>query len=655
MNLYEIGVRMTMTHNVSPILTTLAHQFMHLHQHINQATAASTRFRAAIGGTISAFAGVQLGQGVGHMLVAGNHLVKVQNQMTAAGWKHKDLAEAAAKSWEITAKYQSIGAAEVLEMQKEMAPVLGDRHHAVGMAEQMAKLHMSLQGTLGFDSASQFNKQIRDAIRAGELSANVLQPERFAHYLDGMAKTLKAFGGTITPTDYFMATKYGRASAMNWDDKFTQTTLPTIMQELGASTTGTSLMTLYQAVVGGRLKGKNIAAFDKLGLIDHSKLDPANLTAEGRIKSMMPGALAGSRMLMENPFEWSQQYLVPALLKKGILGEKGWEAIKRGDIKDGDGKEARKAVSEYMAQLFGDRTAQGLADILVLQYKKIMRDAHMVPEAMGLDEGVGFYNAKSYEMAGHKIGTQWENLMTAFGSPGVELATRAMNVMASGLNVISQWVSAHPTFAKVFLATMSGLAAGLVLIGSVVLAVAAFGALGAVAGIGVILLGLAGGLAALAAINWKSIREFFTGRGEYVDKNGGYHARVKSLGEKVQGIYVQFVNTLMSIPSQIASAITAMASTIAAKLRDALGWIGRVFSNPNAGGNSSPKAIQPQSFVPPASSGGGPRVMRTTLVIDGRVLGEAAASWIARQSQHMGGSADFDGMQASMPVDYSPA
>ncbi len=651
-NLYEIGVRMTMTHNMSPILTALTHQFMHLHHHINQATAASLRFRTAVTGALGAFAGFQLGHGVGHMLDAGNHLVKVQNQMTAQGWKQKDLAEATAKSWEITAKYQSMGAAEVLEMQKEMAPVLGDRHHAIEMAEQMAKLHMSLQGTLGAERASQFNKQIRDAIRSGELSANVLQPERFAQYLDGMAKTLKAFGGTITPSDYFMATKYGRASAMNWNDEFTNTILPTVMQELGASSTGTALMTLYQAVVGGRLKGKNIAAFDKLGLIDHAKLNPENLTAEGRIKSMTPGALAGSRMLMENPYDWAQKILVPAMLKHNIMTEKGWEAIKRGDLKEGEGKEARKAISEYMAQLFGDRTAQGLVDMLVLQTKKIERDKHLVPEAMGLDQGVAFYNAKSYEMAKSKISTQWENLMTAFGSPGVEMATRGMNAIAQGISTVAGFVAAHPTFAKVFLATMAGLAAGLVVVGTALLAFAAVGVGG---GIVVILAGVAAGLAALAAINWKSISEFFTGRAEYIDKNGGYHARVKSLGEKIKGIAATFMNTLMAIPSQIGGAITAMASNIAQKLRDALGWIGRVFTNPNAGGKSSPKAIQPQSFVPPPNSGGGPKAIRMTMQVDGRVLGEAAAQWIARQSQHMGSSADFDGMQASMPVDYSPA
>ena len=43
-----------------------------------------------------------------------------------------------------------------------------------------------------------------------------------------------------------MATKYGRASALSWSDEFTGQILPTIIQELGGSSSGTAFMSMYQ-------------------------------------------------------------------------------------------------------------------------------------------------------------------------------------------------------------------------------------------------------------------------------------------------------------------------------------------------------------------------------------------------------------------------
>ena len=42
-----------------------------------------------------------------------------------------------------------------------------------------------------------------------------------------------------------MATKYGRASALNWSDEFTGQILPNIIQELGGSSSGTAFMSMY--------------------------------------------------------------------------------------------------------------------------------------------------------------------------------------------------------------------------------------------------------------------------------------------------------------------------------------------------------------------------------------------------------------------------
>lgn len=689
-SLYQIGVRMTMdASQTTGILRMLAHEFIGLHHHIGHATMALGRFQQALVGASMAFIGTGLAKATIGMVDQGNELIKIQQQMQAAGWKNKEIQEATAKAWMLTGKHQSIGVSELLAMQKELAPVLGDRHHAVEMADQMAKLMVSFQGAFGMSSAAMFHTQVRDAIRAGELSANILKPERFAEYLDGMAKTLKAFGGTITPSDYFMATKYGRLGALNWSDEFTNTILPTIMQELGASSTGTALMTLYQAVVGGKMKAKSIAAFDDLGLIDHSKLDPENLTPEGRVKRLQPGAITGSRDLMANPFGWVWDTLIPALLTHGKITQEGVEAIKRGEIKgSGIGKETADIISEIVPILFGDRTASGLVGMLALQHKKILRDQRLIGDAYGLEQGVGFFQDNGYEMAKGAFHEQWTNLITALGSPGVGVATQALKAFNGALNGLAEAAAANPGAAKFTLTVMAGLATGLITLGAAMLTMAILGA----AGPGVLLASLAVGIGAIVALNWpkvkefgKSVKEWFLGRDEYVDEKGGFHARQKNAFDRLgdagtqagewlnkktgelasaamkvaSDIGTRLGQAIQSIPAMVAGAIVSMASAIGSKIASAISSI--VGMIPGFGGGGTPSVPMnrggrgqaiPQSYVPPAGGGGKAIQVRADLNIDGRRVAEATSYHIARGSRHVQSGAGYDPIRSPTPVDF---
>lgn len=693
-SLYTVGARIVMHNEASPVLAAITQQLVGIHHHISQVNAASARFMQAIVGAGAALAGVGIIKGVTHLVDEGAKLVAVQNKMTVAGWKNKEIAEATAEAWRLSSKYQMIGVENLLEMQKEMAPVLGDRKEAMHMAELMAKVQVALAGTLGFDKSAQFSKQIRDAIRAGELSGNVLDPERFKIYLEGMAKTLKAFGGTLTPTDYFMATKYGRASAMNWSDEFTNTILPTIMQELGASSTGTAMMTAYQALVGGRMKLSSINAFADLGLVDMAQVKPGNVTPEGRLRKMQPGLIKGTNTFLANPYEWVWQYLVPAMKNKGILTESGIEAIKAGKIKDGvgadaakkikevmtdaivggmdqTGPEARKAVSKMVAILFGDRTGQGLIDLLLLQRKKIERDKLLIKDAYGLEEGTKFFNEQDYKVAKHKIHTQWENLQMALGGPGVDTMTRVFNHLAGGINALSSAAMENPGAIKVALGALIGLGAALTVFGTIALGGAILGFVGAIP---VLIGGIIGALAGLATYNWGAIQgawtsfkgmwqgllDFVHGSPEKMNEKGGMEARKKGVVEAIAGMVREFAAGIASIPAMIGGAIQAMAAKIGSAISSALSSLS--FSVPSFFGGGGVKGgsiddtggagIQKQSYVPKSSRG---QVIQanTTINMDGHRVATAVTRHIVQGSHHVHAGSGYDGLRAPTPVDYT--
>jgi hypothetical protein len=642
--IYTVGVRLVAYNEAHGALAAVASQMLNLHHLVNNTNLALGRFRMALGGMAAAFAGDHIVRSMAKIVDHGGELLKIQNQMRAGGWNATDTEHATDKAFKLSAQYRTISTAQILEMQKEMAPVLGDRHHAYEIAEVMTKMQVSMQGVLGTEKAASFNKQIRDAVRAGELSGNALQPERFEKYLETMTRALNAFGGTVTPSDFFMATKYGRAASLNWSDRFTGEVLPTIMQELGSNSSGTAFMTMYSAIIGGRMRQKSIDKWDELGLIDRTKLDPNNLTAEGRIKSISPQAFVGSRMMMTDPDKWISEVVLPAMIKKGVLSPAGLEAIKAGNIKEGAGEEARKQITEYVALLFGDRTAAGMADILALQLRKLDRDAKLVREA---DKDGSRFMTDDYNMSKTAVSTQWEQLSQVLAGPMMKEATDALNALAKGISGFREELRTMPAVTTAAVKGIMAFGAALVLLGTGLL-------ISAVGGWPIVIGSLIVGL--------------LTAAFAYVTRNMSWEKIGTLLSTISKGIVTTMVgiatdigkalaNAIMSIPGMVMGAISGMASAIGKAISGAISGLFGFGGGKGGGGGEMPSmdgsgAVIPQRNVVPPSGGRANGVQNINLNVDGRRMAQVTVNHIVGSSQHTTGGAGFDSVSASTPVDF---
>lgn len=633
-SIYQIAVRMTMTNGMSPILRTIAHDLIHVGHHLTHATMQVGRFRQAIAAAGAGFVGMKVLGGVTHLLDHGAEFLKIQNQMLLGSWKEKEIAEATAHAWELTHKYKTVSAQEHLQTMLKMAPVMGDKHHAVELADHMGALLVSMQGKLGMEKAGQFHKQIIDTVRAGELSANVLQPERFIKYTNMMVRALNAFGGTVMPSDFFMATKYGRGSALNWSDRFTEQVLPTIIQELGASSTGTAMMTMYQAVIGGRMTVRARNAWQEMGLIDDAKARLAgNLTPEGRLRRMTAGMIKDSYQFMSDPDLWMQQHMVPALIAKKIISKEGYDEILKGNLKEGLGLETMRKISAQMAIMFGDRTGQGLADMLILQVRKLQRDSELIKNSAGMKESLERWN-DDYIMSKAGLHVQFENLQTALAIPNMQVGIAAFKGLTAALSELVQVFVRHPNVARA--GFWGAIATGLTLVFG---AIIAFGAIfvGFVGGTALVvsgLVGLAVAIGGLIWLKWDVIKE-------------------KAL---------QFIGVLKQIPDMIGNRIKELGEAIAARFRAALGWLfkGLGASPSNAPGYTTPESapgvgvdgmplLQPQSYVP--GRGGQMLQTRTVINLDGRGIADVVAMHVARAMEHITGPSGFDNRMGPQPVD----
>jgi len=659
MSVYNIAVRMTMTNQVSPILNTIAHDLLGIHRHTINAAGGMNNIRNAVMGLGAAWAGTKIVEGVGKLIDHGGKFLNIQNQMEAGSWKQLEIAEATAKARELSLKYQTISAREILDMQKEMAPVLGDKHHAMEMAESMTKLMVALQFR-NPEKAHAFHSEVRSAVRAGELSANALTPKRFEEYLEGMAKALNAFNGTVTPTMYMQATKYGRSSAISWSDRFTAQVLPTIIQELGAQSTGTAFMSMFQAVQGGQMTQRARDWFQRMGLVDEDKAKRlGSLTPEGRLKRLLPGLISGAGEMASDPDLWMEHTVIPALKRKGIINNEQWKAIEDGQIKEGVGLQGLNAIRDELAIGFGNRTAQGIANLLAFQVRKLKRDATLVTDSMGLTKTSEMWQ-RDYLMQKNALAAQWENLQDALSLPNLPAAVEALRGFNNVIAGLAKLFADHPDLSR-FL--MSGaMAGGLVLVlAGIGALIATFAGPAVLAAAGIT--ALAVGIGSLIALRWEKIRQNFSAGGvvNYVFR------------DMVGDIAVLIKNAFFGLPNMLASTIGPVFYAIGGMIRDAFwsllpnlkkmfgldgswkGGPGTPYAAPEAAPGVGPDGmplLQQQRYVPGSDRG---RMIqtRTTINLDGRTLADVVAMQIARMAEHATGGMGFDRQMQPMLPDNS--
>ncbi|HEY7551170.1 MAG TPA: hypothetical protein VH913_16855 [Hyphomicrobiaceae bacterium] len=640
-SLYNIAVRMTMVSNHGPILAALAHSLTGIHHGINQATAASNRFRVALVGAATAFIGTGLLRHMAHVVDQGGEMVRTMDRMKLAGWSPELIHRATTGAFGLARQYPSLSAGLILESEREMAPVLGSREEALRVAPSLAQLMRVLQIHRGPEQLAALPGEIVAAVRAGELTANTLTDERFLHFLGMMTPAINAWGGLLGPRDFMMAFKYGRAATMNMSDRFMTSVLPTLMQEIGASSAGTGFQTAFQAVIGGRMRLRSLNAFADLGLIDRSKVDRSNLTNEGRLRHMQPGLLIDAQKYLTDTDVWVQEHLIPAMISHGIITKEGYDLIKAGDLHSALGQQTRQAITQQIAIMWADRTGQQIIDTLALQVRKLVRDAGLVGQASDLGGAQGLIGA-DYEMAKTELHESWRTFSEALALPNMRAATRGLKMLTEGVGELTDKLRGmdQDTVRDIFISAAVGLAA--------FVGVATVAVIGALVGWPVIL-----GAAVVAAL---------AGAATYVYRNRDWVMSVaKAIGDKLYSIpffayewewhkalAIKIGEGLMQVPGLVYGAVMSMAQGIADSIKGALGWLGGLLPGhpaPGAGG------AQPQHWVPPARGGGGLVPIRNVITIDGHRIGEAVSHYIAVNNTHVLAAPQYDGGLMHVPVD----
>lgn len=626
---YRIGISLALTNQVSSILGLIARDFA-------KTDAGAVRLKKTLSEIkLLGLTGAALGGAGFIMLSALRAPLKAASEYENALTRFKslnlgDAANKDADQFARAAKLYGVSATDLISTVRDLHTVFGDYDKAKALAPMIAQMEFANQAVFG-EKGNRFDDAQRKALgKVLELRKGFESPEAMSRMADMMQHVMSGTGGMVKPSDYLLFMKSaGTASRLLSDHAFFYGMEP-IIQEMGGFRTGTGLQTAFNRVVlgigSGGGAGKAFAELmTKTGLWQKGGVEINPTTGQvtkvaGHMKD------ADKTSFEEDPQKFLLQRIVPALKAVGY---------------DTDQK-----LLEAFALIFG-RTGGALFSLMYLQRDKIEKNVRVDEQAMGIAElmKAAQTNPAGAWLALHKA---VENLNVAVGRSLVPIIIPGLNKLSSWLRDFAEWGEAHPIRMQYLVDGFIALAGAMAITGTVFALTAAFRALGLLLGP----FGLAAGLSAIA-------QSLSIGTG------------VVSLGSLLVGvaggIAAVAAAALLFSPDTAKSAIGAIEQKTGKTLDGAFKYM-HDMDDPNWGVHGTP-----HRFGRDAVEGGqsasdpgmweslkneihalGDRISEMKFVADGRVLGGIAARHAAREASRDLSSTALPDMRMTRPTPGYP-
>ena len=460
---YKIGVRLSLINNVTSGLAVISGGFKKTSDEAKalQSKLKEIKLMGAVGFGIGAAGFMGLGI-IGKMVKPAEEYVHQLRLANQQGFTHAEMIQTQKRAWDTLKTVPTSKVSSNIEAIRDLSTVLTSREHAINFMPTAQKTQAILETYLHGQPGS-YKNEVGYLGKLLEMKGWVQNEAQMEHATEGVTRAIVATGGKVTASDFLSAVKYGRKSGLGWDLDFMQNYLPTIIQEMksrggsGVSAgAGPALQAMGRVVIAGIAGDKAFELFNKLGLLDKSKI---HKDKQGNIKSIGPGGMIGSELFKENPYYWARDILSPALTAAGIT-------------KPND-------VSDTISHLFKTGTADFMVTQMVMQQWKFERDAQLFKKALpnGLTGGYSDLAKNDPVLARVAFAAQVDALKVALGQELVPVILGFLEKLNIILPKVSHFINEHTTAFKILTLSFAGFSAGLAMAGGAIGISAAFTAL----------------------------------------------------------------------------------------------------------------------------------------------------------------------------------
>ncbi|MCI4427760.1 MAG: hypothetical protein JHC40_01190 [Burkholderiales bacterium] len=461
---YKIAVKIALVENVTAGLASLSRHFIATNKSAEELQTRLTSIgkMALLGG------GALAAGGFGLKLLHGPLEEAKKYQIEMAKLQAQGVGDAALAQADKYAKAQKIigaSSTDTLKMLAESQSVLRDFEHAKEVTPLLLRMKFGIesvmaQGGHGSGHGEKAQRMFMDALKVAELRGALNDPisgkfseERFHKTLDLMTKAYTASGGLVKPSEYLNMIKTGGVSVKGLSDNSFFFGMMHMMQEMGGTRVGTSLMSGYQNWVMGRTTQQVAEEMAKAGMIDPSQIKYGKT---GHITKVLPGALQQAQLFRENPFEYLEKVVLPQARSKGVQ----------------DGQQ----MTDYLDKLYSNRTWGNLLNTMYRERANIHKHMAAGGQATGIDElakiGAGGLPGKEIDYE-----AKLANLKLVLGEKILPLAVYGLEKLIGVLDRVTAFAREWPTLTKVLVVGFAALSGLAVVAGGILLFASAFRAL----------------------------------------------------------------------------------------------------------------------------------------------------------------------------------
>ena len=419
---------------------------------VTTAQQGAAKAKAIAGGVASAGVGATVaGAAIGAPVVKGLHEAKhyeietarIRALGTRTGQEKEHAIEFAKQL-----KTYGVSQLEKTEMIRDSISIFADGHHAEMALPTMSKMKF-INDTLYPESAGERNAQLFAMQKVIELRGNAGSVEAFKSDADRVQKVIAATGGRVGGEDWRQFTIRSGVAGKGLNDNAFFNQMEPMLQELGGSTAGVGWRSLYNNIYQGKGTQRAAREMQSLGLLSgkHIKYDKV-----GQIKYIQAGALLEGELFQKSPLDWIEKVFLPKLAAKGITD--------KDEINSKIGALVSNSNGAAFLMRMVDQRAQIRKSERLNQNSEGMDSLHV--RARGLGAG-----------AERETLAKVSDLKLVMGEKILPMYTQGLEMAIAAMTRLNGFMERNPTVAKVMITAFAVLAGVLLVLGPLMLGIAA--------------------------------------------------------------------------------------------------------------------------------------------------------------------------------------
>lgn len=424
-DVFKVGVHIGMTTNSSQVLSMMLKELMGVHLAAGKLEGALGKIGKAALGAGAVFGGWLVIKG---LIDATKHAEKLNHELTKLqiGARLSDYQKDQAQTlaFKTSRDVPGTNVADNVRMQRELYGVFGN------MGEAQALMPLVAQGSRATSAFVDKDTDLaRVAVRALELRGHITEngkvdPEAFKAEFNSLVRSVVASEGLLDPAKFlaFIQQAGPAARGMGSDEFWGKA--PAIMNAIGASKSGTAMMSLFSQMIGHVVAGKRVAvAMESAGMLKHDSWR----TGKGGKVIMDQDAVPDQGGFVDHPLTWLHEKM------EALRQQKGMDEV---------------GVIQSIFQLSSRATSARLISDLDKNWPIIQNEEaryKRMPDAPGIAKD---QNDKDLSVNIHNMNEAWNNFMAALGGPGIPVAIGVLHTLTDTINAFQAGIIAHPELAK---------------------------------------------------------------------------------------------------------------------------------------------------------------------------------------------------------------